>query len=346
MPAAPCATDGCSFLVGRIYNETGIFRRADALLTRFVTLHGILDVTFQVPVFPTPASKLGRRAAEQFEPNFLSRAQTLHVTLPRKPVYVTADPVRLDQVIGNLLDNASKYTDEGGNIWLTVGERPGAEDSSGTADAVIMVRDDGIGIEPGKLPHVFDLFMRVTQSRNQKYGGLGVGLTLVRRLVELHGGSVHARSDGEGRGCEFTVRLPAAQAPREAPPVAKGESLPAVARRVLIVDDNIDNAESLAMLLRRDSHEVEIANNGAAALEIAARFKPEAAVVDIGMPDMDGYEVARRLQRLNGSEKARLIALSGYADDSARGRAHAAGFDEYLVKPVDIARILELIGGA
>jgi two-component system CheB/CheR fusion protein len=289
---------------------------------------------------------LVRRMADQSEASFQSRGQTLHLALPSEPLYVNADPVRLEQVMANLLDNASKYTGERGNVWVAVEQRPGTDDAAGAKDAFITVKDDGIGIDAGKLPHVFDLFMRATRPADHKYGGLGVGLTLVRRLIELHGGTVLARSEGEGRGSEFTVRLPTVPARvSEAPPVAAARASAEVARRVLIVDDNIDNAESLAMVLRDGPHETKIANSGPVALEISAQFRPDAAIIDIGMPDMDGYEVARRLRRLNGSEKTRLIALSGYGDESARGRAWEAGFDEYLVKPVDTAKILELIGG-
>jgi CheY-like chemotaxis protein len=215
-------------------------------------------------------------------------------------------------------------------------------------DAVISVRDDGTGIDADKLPHVFNLFMRATQPASRRYSGLGVGLTLVRRLVELHGGSVVARSEGEGRGSEFTVRLPTVHAEaREALRAAAAPpSVPAeAARRVLIVDDNIDSAESLAMVLRDGPHEVKIANSGAAAVEISAAFKPDAAIIDIGMPDMDGYEVAKRLRWLNGTKSTRLIALSGYGHESARARARDAGFDDYLVKPVEMEKILEVIGG-
>jgi CheY-like chemotaxis protein len=186
--------------------------------------------------------------------------------------------------------------------------------------------------------------MRATRSIDQKYGGLGVGLTLVRRLVELHGGNVQARSEGAGKGSEFIVKLPALPPQSDAAgPIVERRHSGHAARRILVVDDSLDNAETLAMALRTGEHEVEVADSGRLALQIAARFHPDAVIIDIGMPDMDGYELARRLREGPGTQSATLVALSGYGHDAARQEAWQAGFDEYFVKPVDINRIVELL---
>jgi CheY-like chemotaxis protein len=262
------------------------------------------------------------------------------VNVPAEPVHVLADPVRLEQIVGNLLNNASKYTHPGGSIRLTV-------KSAGDGDArqaLISVEDDGSGIDPEKLPHVFDLFMRATRSIDQQYGGLGVGLTLVRRLVEMHAGTVRAESEGLGKGSRFTVSLPALAAhAAAAPAVPEGTRAEASPRRVLIVDDSADNIDTLAMALSQGTHDVRTAASGARALEIAAEFRPEFVFIDIGMPGMDGYELARRLRAKASTADARLIALSGYGHAAARGSATDAGFADYLIKPVDPEKILRLI---
>jgi two-component system CheB/CheR fusion protein len=285
---------------------------------------------------------LAKAAAEQNEGSFVSREQSLQLTLPAQPLHVDADPVRLEEIVGNLLNNASKYTQPGGHIRLTV--TTSKDDGQNAKQALIRVEDDGAGIAPDDLPHVFDLFMRATRSIDQQYGGLGVGLTLVKRLVEMHGGTVRAESDGLGKGSCFTVRLPAV--------LSQAHSLPAVidssneepcARRILIVDDSVDHIDTLAMALRTGPHEVRIAESGARALEIAAQFRPEFVFIDIGMPGMDGYELARRLREKEATASARLIALSGYGHAAARDSASDAGFAEYLVKPVDPRKILSLI---
>ena len=213
------------------------------------------------------------------------------MSAPTQPIKVNADQTRLAQVLSNLLNNAAKYTQEGGHIWLSVA-REGD-------NAVFRVRDNGSGIPAEILPRVFDLFTQADQSLERAQGGLGIGLTLVRRLVEMHHGSVQANSSGAGQGSEFIVRLPALPADRPAPPPAKGDgngrAQPAVAaRRILVVDDNMDTAESLAMLMRIDGHEVRTAHDGIAALQTFASFGPQVVILDIGLPNLDGYEVARR----------------------------------------------------
>jgi two-component system, chemotaxis family, CheB/CheR fusion protein len=273
-----------------------------------------------------------RRVIENIESSLRAKNQTIRAHIPAEPAYVEADVVRLEQLLGNLLHNAWKYTEAGGNIEITVGtEEPQRGKAKG--EAVITVKDTGIGIDRDRLPDVFDLFMRATRSIDQRYGGLGIGLTLVRRIAELHGGRVEARSEGPGKGAEFVVRLPLIEAAAKDASLGGGASQAGKVppRRVLVVDDNTDNVESLAMLLRGRGHTVTTANSGARALTLARSFKPDVALIDIGMPDMDGYAVARELRRSRGAVK--LIALSGYGQAEARERARDAGFQEYLVKP-------------
>jgi CheY-like chemotaxis protein len=241
-------------------------------------------------------------------------------------VWIEADPVRLDQVIGNLVVNAAKYTPDGGTIRISV-RREGDE-------AVLTVADTGIGIEPELLPHVFDLFRQGSRDLDRAQGGLGIGLTLVRRLAELHGGQATVTSEGPGKGSEFTVRMPVTTAPRldrEAgvrPEVRRG-------KHILVVEDNPDARETLAMILELSGHRVEIAGDGATGLEKALALQPEVALVDVGLPRMDGYEVARRIRASTGVRRPYLVAVTGYGAPEDRERALAAGFDAHIVKPVD-----------
>jgi two-component system, chemotaxis family, CheB/CheR fusion protein len=290
------------------------------------------------------------RAAEQHESTLTAKRQSLHLDLPPARIYVEADEIRVEQIVGNLVENASKYTNAGGDVWVSV-ERAtlaaGNAGRAGTGEAVIRVRDNGIGIESEKLSNVFDMFMRATRSIDQRYGGLGLGLTIVRRLTELHGGRVEARSEGPGKGSEFVVRFPLTSGDAES---AKGVAPRVSAKagnkyRILVVDDNVDNLEATAMSLRIAHHEVSVAENAAKALEVIAKFKPDVALIDIGLPDVDGYELAKRL-RASASDGIRLIALSGYGHAEARERAQAAGFDEYLVKPAGIEQIQEALDRA
>jgi CheY-like chemotaxis protein len=254
------------------------------------------------------------------------------VSLPPQPVFVDADPTRVQQVAGNLLTNAAKYTDPGGHIRLTV--RP-----EGT-DVVLRVRDTGIGIAPEMLPRIFDLFVQAERRLDRSQGGLGIGLTLVRRLVEIHGGSVTAHSGGPGGGSDFVVRLPALPEDRRGELLRRQADDKKVAaatarRRLLVVDDNVDAAESLAVLLRLEGHEVRVARDGPAALAAAQAEPPEVVVLDLGMPGMDGFEVARRLRGQPGSGGVLLVALTGWAQEEDRRRCYEAGFDGHLPKPVE-----------
>jgi two-component system CheB/CheR fusion protein len=267
------------------------------------------------------------RAVEMVRPLIDARRQELTVLLPSEPVGLQGDPVRLPQVVANLLNNASKYTPEGGHIGVATERRSRAVD--------IRVRDDGMGIPAEMLPCIFDLFVQADRSLDRSHGGLGVGLTLVRRLAEMHGGTVTASSAGPGRGSEFVVSLPTADTISAAPRGTAGESAEdSGARRILVVDDNRDAAESLAVMLRLMGHGVETAHSGPAALALAPALAPDVVLLDIGLPGMDGYEVARRL-RAAGEPQPVLIAVTGYGQEEDRRRSREAGCDHHLVKPVD-----------
>jgi signal transduction histidine kinase/ActR/RegA family two-component response regulator len=278
------------------------------------------------------------RAVETARPAIDAAGHELTVALPAEPVWVDADVVRLTQVVGNLLHNAAKYTERGGRISLGAG-REGDE-------AVIRVRDTGIGIRPDMLSRIFDLFVQTDRAADRSQGGLGIGLTLVRRLVEMHGGRVQALSDGPGTGSAFVVRLPARPAACEGPP-ASGPPAPAAVprRRVLVVDDNADAAESLAMLLRLEGQEVRVAHDGPAALEAARAERPNVIFLDIGMPGMDGYEVCRRLRQESGLNGAVLVAVTGWGQEEDRRRGQEAGFDRHLVKPVGMEVLQQVLAG-
>ena len=277
-------------------------------------------------------------AVETARPMIDASGHDLTVTTPPQPVYLHGDITRLSQALQNLLNNAAKYTPSGGHIRLDARREGGW--------AVVSVRDDGLGIAPEMLPRIFDLFTQIEHSLERSQGGLGIGLTLVRRLVELHGGHVEARSEGHGHGSEFTVRLPITT--RIALPAQQTEAAAAVreehTRRVLVVDDNRDSAYSLAALLELSGNSVRVAFGGSEALEEARKYRPETTVLDLGMPGMDGYEVCRRLRIEPWGKDMTLIALTGWGDDGTRRRAADAGFDEYLTKPVDPALLNTLIG--
>jgi signal transduction histidine kinase/CheY-like chemotaxis protein len=262
----------------------------------------------------------------------------LTVTLPPEPVFLDADLSRLAQVFSNLLNNAAKYTERAGHIRLTA-ERQESE-------VVVKVRDDGIGISGDVLPRIFDIFTQGDRSLERAQGGLGIGLSIVRGVVELHGGSVVAHSAGPGQGSEFTVRLPVLLAPTGEIQAAEGDGEPAAVpphRRILVADDNADSAESLALLLTLRGSEVRIAHDGWEAVEAAAAFRPDIVLLDIGMPRLNGYEAARRIREQGRGERVVLIALTGWGQDEDRQRSTDAGFDFHLVKPVDFAALEQLL---
>jgi CheY-like chemotaxis protein len=262
----------------------------------------------------------------------------LTLTLPPDSVTLDADPVRLTQVFANLLNNACKYTPTGGRIDVTA--------RTEGAQVAVSVRDSGAGIPPPMLDTVFNLFTQVDRSLERSTGGLGIGLHLVRRLVELHGGTVSAHSQGENLGSEFVVRLPAptlAEAP--VAPVS-GEDIgrrPLLRRRILLVDDNHDSVESLALLLDHQGHETEVAYDGQAAFDKASAWRPDVVLLDIGLPVMNGYDACRAIRRLPFAKDIRIIALSGWGQDQDRAMAREAGFDDHLVKPVNIAALMKLL---
>jgi two-component system, chemotaxis family, CheB/CheR fusion protein len=281
------------------------------------------------------------RSAESAEGQVRAHHQTLNVQLPATPLLLEADPMRLEQIIGNLLDNASKFTPPGGVISLCA-QREGDT-------AVLSVSDTGSGIDADMIGRVFDLFTQADRSLSRQHGGLGIGLTIVRKLIEQHGGTIRVTSAGAGKGSTFTVRLPAlrrgtlAPASPPEPPEPPARLRP---RRILIADDNRDACETLAALLRLTGHTVETALDGPAAVETAQRFRPEVVLLDIGLPQLDGYAVARALRKQPGLERVRIIAITGYADDDTRRRTGEAGFDAHLVKPVEmdaLARTLESV---
>ena len=326
--------------------DPAVIQRAGAMIERQVKhmarlIDDLLEVTRATRGtirLQTERLELGTavgRAAEAFRQRMCERNIDFVVAPPAAPVWLEADAVRLNQVLTNLLDNAAKYTDPGGRVELAAvreGDR-----------AVVRVRDTGMGIAADLLPRVFDLFSQADRSLDRERGGLGIGLTLVKRLVALHGGEIEARSEGPGRGAEFVVRLPALpeQVAPPRPPGAPDRGSPAL--RILVVDDNVDTAASLAMLLELYGHEVETANDGTGAVEAARLRAFDAILLDIGLPDLDGYEAARQIRAMAREPRPVLVAISGYGFDADRLRSRGAGFDHHLVKPTDVETITALL---
>jgi signal transduction histidine kinase len=281
-------------------------------------------------------SSLVARAVEAARPVIDERGHRLTLELPDEPVALAGDPARLEQVLANLLNNAAKYTDVGGRIWVRAFVDAG--------QVVLSVKDNGAGLTPEMREHVFDLFVQGPEVSAYARGGLGIGLTLVRRLVEMHDGTVDVRSDGLGEGSEFIVRLPLGVVSEIAPsadPTGTGlASLPK--RRILVVDDNVDAADALAELLRDFGHDVRAVHDGPSALEQAAIHRPDIVLLDIGMPGFDGYEVARRMRTELGL-KSTLVALTGYGEARHRRQSREAGFDQHVTKPVDIRKLENLL---
>ena len=278
-------------------------------------------------------------AVETVQPLLEQKKQHLELAAIEPAPMVRGDPVRLSQVVGNLLHNAAKYTGEGGRIVLSTRARDGR--------AEICVRDSGIGISKDAMPRIFELFTQIPSERVNTSGGLGIGLALVRALVELHGGEIRVASDGIDHGSEFTVRLPLFEAEAVARDVAQtsqqSEPVVQVRRNILIADDNQDALESLALMLRLEGHEVHCASDGEEALALAGLRKPEIVVLDVGMPKLDGCEVARRIRAESWGRGAVLVALTGWGQDIDRRRSREAGFDMHLVKPVDPATICDML---
>jgi PAS domain S-box-containing protein len=337
----------------RLYkNEDPIQQRVRSIIERqVVQLTRMVDDLLEVSHITTgriqlrnavvAMSAIVEHAVETTRPLMDQRKQELEVSLPPDLIWLYADADRLEQVAVNLLANAAKYTDEGGHIWLNV-SREGDE-------CVMRLRDTGVGIAPELLPHVFDLFVQAEQSLERTRGGLGIGLALVQRLVELHGGRVEVHSI-LGTGSEFVVRLPVAAAPAAAslqPPLIRVQTTYAAPRvlRVLVVDDNVDTADSLTLLVDLSGYAVRTAYDGPTALQAAIEYRPNVVLLDIGLPGLTGYEVATRIRQQAALEGMVLVAITGYGQESDRQLALEAGFDHHLVKPVDFDKVQLILAG-
>ena len=321
-----------------------VLQRQSSQLSRLVDdLLDISRITRSALVLdrkPVDLRTVVRHASDASMQWFEQRRHTLDVTLPDERLVIDGDEVRLSQVVQNLLHNAAKYTPDGGRIQLDARREGGG-------DAVIRVRDNGIGMSAETLSTAFELFKQAHQGLERSQGGLGVGLTLVQRLVKMHGGNVEARSDGPGRGSEFTVRLPLRPEQPIVRPLGEGKAATAARkgprRRILVVDDNRDAAQALKLLLESDGHEVQVASDGAGGLATARQYKPEVALLDIGLPHMDGYELARHMREDPALGATLLVAVTGYGQMHDRARASASGFNHHLVKPVEFSALQRLL---
>lgn len=325
----PKLTLSCNIIDRQVTNMT-------RLLDDLLDMARIMQGKIRLKIEHFELTDIVNNAIETSRPLLESRKQELIISQTMTPQWLEGDHVRLAQVLSNLLNNAAKYTGEGGKIMLSV-MREGS-------DAVIEIKDTGIGISPDILPQIFDLFTQADHTLAHSQGGLGIGLTLVRQLVEIHGGTVTAASEGIGQGSTFTVRLPALPMDSSATESARTESvLPTSKFRILVVDDYADAAESLMMLLQAKGHEVEIADCGIKAIEQAQVFHPQVVLLDIGLPDLDGYEVAKRLRALPETRDATLIALTGYGQSEDHNRSQSAGFDHHLLKPLNFDELSALL---
>ena len=278
-----------------------------------------------------------RQAVDSVQANCTALQHELTVTLPARPIHLSADPTRLMQVFDNLLNNACKFTDPGGRIRLTV--EPDGD------HVVVRVVDNGVGIAAGNLSRIFEMFAQIDTALERSRGGLGLGLTLVKNLVEMHGGGVEARSDGLGHGTEFVVRLPVlADLPSSPPAPTARQPIASAGRRILVVDDNADAADTLALLLKLSGHDVHLAHDGLQAVDVASTHRPDVVLLDIGLPKIDGYEAARRI-RAQRDDGVMLIAMTGWGQDTDRRRSSEAGFDAHLTKPVDYEDLARLMAG-
>jgi PAS domain S-box-containing protein len=277
-------------------------------------------------------------AVEASQPLIEQCGHQLTVSLPSQPIYLDADAIRLAQVFSNLLNNAAKYTKAGGQISLTASEEG--------SDAVVRVRDNGIGISRDMLARVFEMFTQVDRSLERSQGGLGIGLTLVRRLIDVHDGTIDVHSEGDGQGSEFVVRLPFMPSPLETPKTAGVQPTTLNGSRILVVDDNKDSADSLAMLLRLKGNEIRTAYDGIEALTVAEMFHPELMLLDIGLPKLNGYDVARRIRQQSWGQDVILVAQTGWGQDEDRRRSEEVGFNFHIVKPVELSRLETLLASA
>lgn len=281
--------------------------------------------------------RLARTVLEDERTAFDKAGVSLDADLPELPVWVEGDPTRLTQVLDNLLQNAVKFTGRGGTVAVGVRADPD------TRQAVLTVRDTGVGIEPGLLPHLFETFTQADRSLDRSKGGLGLGLSLVKGLVELHRGTVEARSEGPGRGAEFVVRLPSQPEPAAITRMPEAPKRSGTRLRILVVEDNRDAADSLKMLFQLFGYDVTVAYTGPAGVETAKNWKPDVILCDLGLPGLSGYEVAKALRQHPDTAKVRLIAVTGYGGDEDRLKTREAGFDAHLTKPADPVAIQELL---
>jgi PAS domain S-box-containing protein len=315
-------------------------KRQVAQLTRLVD--DLLDVSritqgrVELQRRPLELGSVVSQAIETAEPLFQARQHEVSIVSSYRTLYVNGDITRLVQCVVNILTNAAKYTDTGGKIRV--------ETRLAGADAVITVADSGVGISPELLPRIFDLFVQGERTLDRSLGGLGIGLSVAKRLIEMHGGRVTAASPGLGLGATFEIRLPRLERPSEVS--SRGESIKAASRRILIVDDNADAANSLAQILAMDGHVAEPVYSARSALDRAAVFAPEVVLLDLGLPEMDGYEVARRLRQRPESRTLRIVALTGYGQTGDLRRSQEAGFDDHLTKPVDFAALERVLAGS
>jgi signal transduction histidine kinase/CheY-like chemotaxis protein len=319
-----------------------VIERQIAHLTRLVD--DLLDVSritrgkLELRTEPADFRDIARAAAEGVQQTAAARRLDLTVSLPPEPVRVRVDTVRMTQVVLNLLDNACKFTPPGGAIALSV-----AAESNGFR---LAVRDSGAGIAAEELPRLFEMFYQSSNGGVSAQGGLGIGLSLVKRIVEMHDGSVTGSSDGPGKGCEFVVRLPVEEgllAPAAAAPAREEPTTGSLGRRILVVDDNVDNAESMAGVLRRHGNEVRTAYDGRAAVTQAELFRADAVLLDIGLPLLDGYQAARAIREQPWGRAITLVAVTGWGQENDRRRSQEAGFDAHLVKPVEPVEVLKLL---
>ena len=328
--------DGATMQLARDMMERQLHqlvRLVDDLLDVARIMRGKVDLQRE----PTELMAVIGRATEMAQPTIDAQGHRLILSLPSRSIRVDADVMRLAQVFNNLLINAARYTDKPGHIWLSAE----CEDSQ----VLVHVRDEGIGITPELLPRIFDLFVQSERPLARTQGGLGVGLTLARQLVEMHGGTISARSAGVGQGSEFTVRLPmlTPQTPAEPPARPSNAALHGPPRRVLVVDDNIDAAVSAAVLLRMWGHEVHTVHDGLAVLQAVRDFQPDIILLDIGLPGMTGYEVAHLLRAQPESQSVVLAAITGYGQEADKRRSREAGFNMHLTKPLDPNKLEKLI---
>jgi CheY-like chemotaxis protein len=288
---------------------------------------------------PVDLAEVLHSAAETSHPHMEASGHWFTLSVPEEPLVVLADPVRLSQVVANLLNNAAKYTGAGGRIWLSASQNDG--------EVAISVRDTGAGIPPAMLPQLFRMFAQADRDRNRAQGGLGIGLALAKNLIEMQGGWIEALSEGEGCGAEFIVHLPlgaVGSAPvRERPAIDRLPGDGTAAGRILVVDDNRDAAATLAKLLTIMGHDVQAANDGPAALEAIESFRPSMVFLDLGMPGMNGYEVAECAQSTHAGRQCEFVALTGWGQEEDRQRTRAAGFKHHLVKPVDLVTLKTLL---